>query len=68
MRVKGIRARCCRCEQRQMFDRGRAFDGRRAYRCQGCGNVHTKGHKGKRRYSVQRMGHQFHDTGADRLS
>lgn len=48
------------------IDKGRAFDGRRAYRCQ-CGNVWTEGMQGRARaYSRQRMGFQFHDTGASR--
>lgn len=46
-------------------DKGRAFDGRRAYRCKCCGNTWTEGMQGRtRRYSKQRMGDQFHDTGA----
>lgn len=47
-------------------EKGRAFDGRRAYRCRRCGCEWTNGIKGKRRYSVQRVGHQFANTGASK--
>lgn len=41
-------------------DKGRAFDGRRAYRCSNCGNCWTNGMQGRsKRYSNQREGHQF---------
>lgn len=52
----------CRCPT---SDKGRAFDGRRAYRCVRCGNIWSNGLQGRlRRYSVQREGYQFADTGA----
>lgn len=45
------------------FDKGRAFDGRRAYRCKGCGKIHTCGMQGRtQKYSNQRFGYQFHDS------
>lgn len=46
-------------------DKGRAFDGRRAYRCQSCGHIWTSGMQGRaKKYSPQRAGYQFKDTGA----
>lgn len=48
-------------------DKGRAFDGRRAYRCRACRQVWTAGLQGRaRQYSPQRISYQFHDTGATR--
>jgi len=45
------------------IDKGRAFDGRRAYRCQKCGNVWTDGIQGReKKYSPQRMSYQFADS------
>lgn len=45
-------------------DKGRAMDGRRAYRCPSCGHQWTYGLQGrKRQYSPQRIGNQFYDTG-----
>ena len=45
------------------IDKGRAMDGRRAYRCQRCGNVWTEGLQGKTKIFVeQRVGFQFADT------
>ena len=50
---------------RRFYDKGRAVDGRRAYRCRVCGATWTEGLQGrKRRWSPQRDGNQFHDTGA----
>jgi len=47
------------------IDKGRAFDGRRAYRCQRCGSIWTQGMQGRKRtYSKQRMTDQFADSGA----
>ena len=44
-------------------DKGRAFDGRRAYRCPKCGNTWTCGLQGrKQRFSKQREGYQFADS------
>jgi len=56
------RCKVCDCTG---FDKGRALDGRRVYRCQNCGQVHSTGLQGReRRYSRQRPGDQFADTGA----
>lgn len=56
--------RCANCG-RDHIDKGRAFDGRRAYRCRCCGLVWTEGMQGRApRYSAQRMGYQFADSGA----
>lgn len=45
------------------YDKGRAFDGRRAYRCQQCGKTWTEGMQGRRKhFSRQRIGNQFADT------
>ena len=53
---------CAICKQGNP-DKGRAFDGRRAYRCKQCGNVWTEGLQGrKRKYSEQRHGYQFADS------
>lgn len=55
---------CPSCRTSSGIDKGRAFDGRRAYRCQ-CGHIWTQGMQGReRRYSPQRPGTQFKDTGA----
>lgn len=41
-------------------EKGRAFDGRRAYKCKQCGNIWTEGLQGrKKQYSSQRYGYQF---------
>lgn len=56
--------KCDNC-QHTGIDKGRALDGRRAYRCQRCRNVWTSGMQGRtKRYSPQRGGFQFADTGA----
>lgn len=50
----------CGCKK---FDKGRAFDGRRAYRCKSCGNIHTYGLQGReKKYSNQRESYQFADS------
>ena len=47
------------------MDKGRAFDGRRAYRCPQCNSEWTDGMQGAlKKYSVQRLGNQFYNTGA----
>lgn len=57
---------CDRCQSPNP-DKGRAFDGRRAYRCKRCGNEWTNGMQGRRKhYSIQRERNQFQDTGAQR--
>ena len=60
---------CPGCKNRRHpHDKGRAADGRRAYRCRICGAQWTCGNQGRRRrYNVQRSwfaGYQFKDTGA----
>lgn len=66
--AKDPRHECRYCMHRPL-DKGRAMDGRRAYRCPNCGTTTTYGMQGrKRRYSVQRGGYQFHDTGAAKLT
>lgn len=55
--------RCCAVCQTPKPDKGRAMDGRRAYRCKSCGNVWTEGMQGReKRYSNQRDGYQFADS------
>lgn len=59
-----MKRRCpvCRCNK---LDKGRALTGRRAYRCKLCGNTWTAGTQGRKaKFSAQRQGTQFHDTGA----
>ena len=57
-----MRRECANCRHTGV-DKGRAMDGRRAYRCQRCGNVWTEGLQGReRKYSPQRDGYQFADT------
>lgn len=53
---------CPRCRHKGI-DKGRAPDGRRAYRCQSCCEVWTMGMQGrKRKYSPQRESFQFADS------
>jgi len=55
---------CSICGQKNP-EKGRAFDGRRAYRCSQCGNEWTKGMQGRsKKYSIQRSCNQFNE---DRL-
>ena len=62
-------SRCGRCLSSIGYDVGRAVDGRRAYRCKSCDNIHTSGMQGRqRRYSDQRNTFQFKDTGASSFS
>jgi transposase-like protein len=57
--------RCCPNCKHTGLDKGRAFTGKRAYRCQWCGNIWTEGARGRqRKLSPQRQGYQFADTGA----
>lgn len=45
------------------YDKGRAMDGRRAYRCKKCGKIHTYGMQGrKKKYSEQRFSDQFYNS------
>jgi len=44
-------------------DKGRAFDGRRVYRCKSCFSVWSEGLQNRtQRYSQQRFGNQFADS------
>lgn len=44
-------------------DKGRAFDGRRAYKCLQCGNEWTNGLQGRQqRFSPQRLTNQFSNS------
>lgn len=53
----------CRICKSNKFDKGRAFDGRRAYRCKNCGHIHTLGMQGRnKRFSEQRYGYQFYNS------
>lgn len=55
---------CKNCRQKDI-DKGRAWDGRRAYRCNSCGSIWTEGMQGKGQdWNKQRQGYQFKDTGA----
>ena len=50
----------CGCNR---FEKGRAMDGRRAYRCKQCGSIHTYGMQGRKKtYSQQRESYQFADS------
>jgi len=62
--IKKIRE-CPRCKHLG-YDKGRAVDGRRAYRCQKCGETWSEGWQGmsKQRFYKQREGYQFANTGA----
>ena len=54
--------RCASCQTTNP-DKGRAWDGRRAYRCKCCGKVWTEGMQGReKKYSEQRHGYQFSDS------
>lgn len=54
--------RCANC-QTPNPDKGRAFDGRRAYRCKNCKTIWTEGLQGRERtHSEQREGYQFADS------
>jgi hypothetical protein len=56
---------CKVCRNGVVPDKGRAPDGRRAYRCRTCGCVWTEGLQGKKQsWNPQRQQYQFADTGA----
>ncbi len=56
--------RCCPSCKHKGFDKGRAMDGRRAYRCQQCGGIWSEGNQGReQKWSKQREGYQFADGG-----
>ena len=62
--MKRNRRTCPQCRAVD-FDKGRAADGRRAYRCQTCRCVWTEGLQGKTpSYSALWLGYQFSDSGA----
>jgi hypothetical protein len=49
----------CGCNK---YEKGRAHDSRRAYRCLSCKNIWTEGMQGRRKqFSIQRLGFQFKD-------
>lgn len=53
--------KCPHCSKTK-YDKGRARDGRRAYRCIFCDHIWTEGLQGrKKRYNIQRQGTQFRD-------
>ncbi|MDD5589154.1 MAG: hypothetical protein PHP92_03820 [Candidatus Nanoarchaeia archaeon] len=55
--------KCPNCKKLNKVDKGRAMDGRRAYRCKICGKVWTEGLQNrKQKYSSQREGYQFADS------
>lgn len=50
----------CFCDK---LDKGRAFDGRRAYRCKKCNHVWTEGMQGReQKFHSQRLSFQFADS------
>lgn len=53
---------CKNCNQKSNIDKGRAVDGKRAYKCNGCGHIWTNGKGRKEIYSIQRMSYQFKDS------
>ena len=56
---------CPNCAHKGI-EKGRAFDGRRTYRCRKCGYTWTRGLQGRQpRYSKQRQGTQFATKGKD---
>ena len=65
MNEKESKRKCDNC-QTPKPDKGRAIDGRRAYRCVNCGNIWTEGLQGrKQKWSKQRQDYQFADSGVD---
>lgn len=57
----------CIHPDKSKMDKGRAFDGRRAYRCPDCGEIWTEGLQDRQqKFSDQRPGFQFKDTGSSR--
>lgn len=54
--------KCDNCQTKKPL-KGRAFDGRRAYKCTSCNNIWTNGMQNKDKiYSSQRDGFQFPDS------
>lgn len=65
MSYKGVANIVCDNCRHPRADKGRAVDGRRAYRCRNCRTVWTRGLQGRaRQYNEQRRGVQFADTGS----
>ena len=57
------RVRQCAICQTPKPKKGRAFDGRRAYKCINCGNQWTEGMQGRQqKFSEQRESNQFADS------
>lgn len=57
-----MKRKCPTCSHTEI-DKGRAFDGRRAYRCKNCGKVWTEGMQGRsKKYGPQRFTFQFADS------
>lgn len=60
----GIDHTKCRICNSKFPSKGRAWNGRRAYRCNSCGNTWTFGMQGRiPKYNPQGTGFQFADTG-----
>lgn len=60
----GIDHTKCTCCGSLYPDKGRAFDGRRAYRCKSCGRTWTYGMQGRvPKYNPQSVGFQFANSG-----
>jgi len=59
-----------KCDSKQCtsidIDKGRDIRRRRVYRCNVCGCIWVVNFGAKKRYSFQRQGYQFKDTGASR--
>lgn len=55
--------KCAKCQHLEI-SKGRAVDGRRAYRCEFCGHIWTNGLQGRSpSYKPQRKGFQFAKRG-----
>ena len=54
---------CIVCRSRNI-DKGRGYDGRRAYRCNDCGQKWTQGMQGlkEKKYNVEGRTYQFKDN------
>ena len=54
---------CPNCKHKG-YVKGRAFDGRRVYRCQQCQTIWSEGMQGRKKtYNKQSYGYQFANTG-----
>lgn len=55
-----MKKRSCPACRSNIFEKGRAFDGRRAYLCNTCSRIWTEGMQGReKKYSIQRESYQF---------